>query len=48
MFWMISETFYWFGDNNHTEWADLFDLYRKPHVSVPDTEGMYSFGMAGE
>ena len=44
----IVETFYWFGDNNHTEWAELFDLYKKPQVSVPNKEGMYSFGMAGK
>ncbi|XP_067931520.1 jmjC domain-containing protein 8-like [Watersipora subatra] len=42
-----NETFYWFGDNNHTEWKELFDLYKKPHLSLPGKEGMYSFGMAG-
>ena len=41
------ETFYWFGDNNFTEWQSLFDLYQPPPYTLPDHVGAYSFGMAG-
>ena len=43
-----TETFYWFGDNNHTEWQELFDKYVPPPYSLPGLTGAYSFGMAGE
>ncbi|XP_005095148.1 jmjC domain-containing protein 8 [Aplysia californica] len=42
-----NETFYWFGDNNFTEWQSLIDLYQPPPYSVPDMTGAYSFGLAG-
>ena len=42
-----NETFYWFGDNNHTEFAELFDAYHPPKYSIPDTSPAYSFGVAG-
>jgi len=44
----FTETFYWFGDNNHTEWKDLFDIYKQPQYRLPRMEGMYSFGLAGK
>ncbi|KAL8586189.1 hypothetical protein ACOMHN_057751 [Nucella lapillus] len=42
-----NETFYWFGDNNHTEWRELFDKYLPPPYLLPGMTGAYSFGMAG-
>ncbi|XP_069124671.1 jmjC domain-containing protein 8-like [Argopecten irradians] len=42
-----NETFYWFGDNNYTEWKDLFDLYSAPTYNLPGMTGVYSFGLAG-
>ncbi|XP_076449955.1 jmjC domain-containing protein 8-like [Babylonia areolata] len=42
-----NETFYWFGDNNHTEWKELFDKYVPPPYFLPGLTGAYSFGMAG-
>jgi len=41
-----NETFYWFGDNNHTEFATLFSAYNPPKYSLPDTLPAYSFGVA--
>ncbi|KAM4535811.1 jmjC domain-containing protein 8 [Fundulus diaphanus] len=42
-----SETLYFFGDNNFTEWQNLFDRYQPPPYVLPDTTGAYSFGIAG-
>ncbi|KAK6171403.1 hypothetical protein SNE40_019599 [Patella caerulea] len=42
-----NETFYWFGDNNLTEWKDLFNSYKPPPYRVPRMSGAYSFGLAG-
>lgn len=42
-----SETLYFFGDNNFTEWQNLFDQYRSPPYVLPDTTAAYSFGIAG-
>ncbi|XP_047212046.1 jmjC domain-containing protein 8-like isoform X1 [Girardinichthys multiradiatus] len=42
-----SETLYFFGDNNFTEWQNLFDQYESPPYVLPDTTGAYSFGIAG-
>lgn len=42
-----NETFYWFGDNNHTEWEELFDAYHPPPYSLPNLTGAYSYGVAG-
>ena len=42
-----NETFYWFGDNNYTEFASLFSAYNPPKYSLPDTLPAYSFGVAG-
>ena len=45
---IVTETFYWFGDNNFTEWKPLIDLYTPPPYFLPGLEGAYSFGLAGE
>ncbi|PVD38232.1 hypothetical protein C0Q70_00843 [Pomacea canaliculata] len=42
-----NETFYWFGDNNYTEWQELIDKYSPPPYSLPGLTGAYSFGLAG-
>uniref|UniRef100_A0A1A8CFJ8 Jumonji domain containing 8 n=1 Tax=Nothobranchius kadleci TaxID=1051664 RepID=A0A1A8CFJ8_NOTKA len=42
-----SETLYFFGDNNLTEWQNLFDHYESPPYVLPRTSGAYSFGIAG-
>ncbi|XP_042294628.1 jmjC domain-containing protein 8 isoform X2 [Sceloporus undulatus] len=43
-----SETFYFFGDNNFTEWGPLFQNYTPPPFQIPGTTGAYSFGIAGQ
>lgn len=42
-----NETFYWFGDNNYTEWEELFKQYNPPPYRLPRMTGAYSFGVAG-
>ncbi|XP_010782692.1 jmjC domain-containing protein 8 [Notothenia coriiceps] len=42
-----SETLYFFGDNNFTEWQSLFEQYESPPYALPHTSGAYSFGIAG-
>ncbi|XP_063040226.1 jmjC domain-containing protein 8 [Engraulis encrasicolus] len=42
-----SETLYFFGDNNFTEWEALFDEYHAPPYKIPHTNPAYSFGIAG-
>ncbi|XP_065415983.1 jmjC domain-containing protein 8 isoform X3 [Chrysemys picta bellii] len=42
-----SETLYFFGDNNFTEWGSLFQKYMPPPFRIPGTSGAYSFGIAG-
>ncbi|XP_062588661.1 jmjC domain-containing protein 8-like [Saccostrea cucullata] len=42
-----NETFYWFGDNNYTEWKELFSQYNPPPYQLPRMTGAYSFGVAG-
>lgn len=42
-----SDTLYFFGDNNFTEWQSLFELYESPPYVLPHTSGAYSFGIAG-
>jgi len=44
---MGNETMYWFGDNNYTEWEELFNIYNPPPYSLPQHSGVYSFGVAG-
>uniref|UniRef100_A0A4W6DDT5 Jumonji domain containing 8 n=1 Tax=Lates calcarifer TaxID=8187 RepID=A0A4W6DDT5_LATCA len=43
-----SETLYFFGDNNFTEWQSLFEHYESPPYVLPHTSGAYSFGIAGQ
>ena len=45
---LFTETFYWFGDNNVTEWQALFDMYKPPPYHLPGMTGAYSFGLAGQ
>ncbi|KAM9179066.1 jmjC domain-containing protein 8 isoform 2-T2 [Mergus octosetaceus] len=42
-----SDTLYFFGDNNFTEWGPLFQQYVPPPFRIPGTSGAYSFGIAG-
>lgn len=42
-----NETFYWFGDNNHAEWEELFESYQPPPYNLPKLTGAYSYGVAG-
>ncbi|XP_028842700.1 jmjC domain-containing protein 8-like [Denticeps clupeoides] len=42
-----SETLYFFGDNNFTEWHSLFKEYKAPTFTLPNTSPAYSFGIAG-
>ncbi|XP_046893350.1 jmjC domain-containing protein 8 isoform X2 [Hypomesus transpacificus] len=42
-----SDTLYFFGDNNFTEWHSLFENYKAPPYLLPQTTGAYSFGIAG-
>lgn len=42
-----NETFYWFGDNNYTEFEKLFQTYNPPKYSIPNMLPAYSFGVAG-
>uniref|UniRef100_A0A3P9J6B9 Jumonji domain containing 8 n=1 Tax=Oryzias latipes TaxID=8090 RepID=A0A3P9J6B9_ORYLA len=43
-----SDTLYFFGDNNFTEWQSLFQQYEPPPYVLPHTSGAYSFGIAGQ
>uniref|UniRef100_A0A452H6D2 Uncharacterized protein n=1 Tax=Gopherus agassizii TaxID=38772 RepID=A0A452H6D2_9SAUR len=43
-----SDTLYFFGDNNFTEWGSLFQKYMPPPFQIPGTSGAYSFGIAGQ
>ncbi|NXH87931.1 JMJD8 protein, partial [Edolisoma coerulescens] len=42
-----SDTLYFFGDNNFTEWGPLFQHYVPPPFRIPGTNPAYSFGIAG-
>ncbi|KAM6351724.1 jmjC domain-containing protein 8 isoform 2-T2 [Alca torda] len=42
-----SDTLYFFGDNNFTEWGSLFQEYMPPPFRIPGTSAAYSFGIAG-
>uniref|UniRef100_A0A8C5KDV5 JmjC domain-containing protein 8 n=1 Tax=Jaculus jaculus TaxID=51337 RepID=A0A8C5KDV5_JACJA len=42
-----NDTLYFFGDNNFTEWAPLFQLYSAPPFRLLGTTPAYSFGIAG-
>ena len=41
-----NETWYFFGENNFTEWKSLLDLYERPKYTLPDHDYAYSFGVA--
>lgn len=41
-----NETWYFFGENNITEWKSLFDLYQRPRYKLPGHTHAYSFGVA--
>lgn len=43
-----TDTLYFFGDNNFTEWQSLFEHYEPPTYVLPHTTGAYSFGIAGQ
>uniref|UniRef100_A0A8D2L4N6 Jumonji domain containing 8 n=1 Tax=Varanus komodoensis TaxID=61221 RepID=A0A8D2L4N6_VARKO len=42
-----SETLYFFGNNNFTEWGPLFQRYTPPPFRIPGMTVAYSFGIAG-
>lgn len=44
---LLADTLYFFGDNNFTEWASLFQHYSPPTFSLLGTTPAYSFGIAG-
>ena len=44
---LFSETFYFFGDNDVTEWKDLLDEYIQPPLKLPLHTAALSFGLAG-
>ncbi len=44
---LVAETFYFFGDNDVVEWADLLDEYRQPPLHLPGHTAALSFGLAG-
>lgn len=44
----LTDTLYFFGDNNFTEWHSLFENYKAPRYMLPHTTGAYSFGIAGQ
>lgn len=41
------KTLYWFGDNNHTEWASHFDVYVPPPFIPKSAAVALSFGVGG-
>lgn len=43
----LADTLYFFGDNNFTEWAPLFQHYSPPPFRLLGTTPAYSFGIAG-
>lgn len=42
-----NETWYFFGENNFTDWKDLIKLYEKPKYELPKHRSAFSFGIAG-
>lgn len=44
---LLTDTLYFFGDNNFTEWASLFQHYIPPPFGLLGTTPAYSFGIAG-
>jgi len=45
---VTSETLYWFGDNDHRDWSEMFDAYITPTLSLPGLTAAYSYGIAGQ
>lgn len=43
-----TETLYFFGGNNVTEWNSLFQHYESPPYVLPHSSRAYSFGIAGQ
>lgn len=43
-----TETLYFFGGNNMTEWNSLLQHYESPPYVLPHTSRAYSFGIAGQ
>ena len=43
----LSETFYFFGDNDIEEWSDILDEYQLPPLKLPLHTHALSFGLAG-
>ena len=43
----ISETFYFFGDNDMQEWKSFFEKYKLPPLNLPRHYPALSFGLAG-
>ena len=44
---LLTETFYFFGDNDVVEWDDLLMEYQLPPLSLPLHQAALSFGCAG-
>lgn len=44
---VLADTLYFFGDNDFSEWASLFQHYSPPPFSLLGTTAAYSFGIAG-
>lgn len=44
---VLADTLYFFGDNDFSEWASLFQYYSPPPFSLLGTTAAYSFGIAG-
>ena len=40
-----NETWYFFGENNYTEWKEIFDSYERPKYTLPKHDHAYSFGV---
>ena len=44
---LLSETFYFFGDNDMEEWSSFFEEYKLPSLMLPGHYPALSFGLAG-
>jgi len=45
---VLSETFYFFGDNDVEEWKPMFDKYVEPPLKLPLHSPAISFGLGGQ
>jgi hypothetical protein len=41
-----NETWYFFGENNYSEWKNLLDLYERPKLGLTNHIHAYSFGVS--